>query len=132
MDSGTICGDKVKTVEHSIADSNANACRYKKERTEMTLGSKGVGQENWVQDIDGKLGLIVGIKEFERKVECLEPALERFQLSYLFFQLGLFVGSVSLMNSNLKTKSILYWMLVGLAVIGLGLSVMASIAATAG
>ena len=131
LESGTISSDKVKTLEQNIAATNANIVRYKKEKAEMTLGSKTVGRENWAQEIDGKLGLVIGTKELELKVASLEPALGRFQLSYLFFQFSLFAGSVSLMNSNLKMKRILYWILVCFAGIAVSVSVNAWLIAKA-
>jgi len=131
LDSGAISGDKVKSLDQNIAATNANIARYKKEKVEMTLGSKAVGKANWVQEIDGKLGLILGTKELEHKIASLEPALGRFQTSYLLFQLSLFAGSVSLMNSNFKTKGFLYWLLVTFGSLGLGLALNAFFVARA-
>lgn len=131
MESETISGDKVATLQQNIEATNANIARYKKEKVEMTLGSKAVGQGNWVQEIDGKLGLIEGTKELERKVTSLAPALNRFQMSYLFFQLSLFAGSVSLMNNNMKLKHILLWILIMLGTIGTGLATYAWLVAKA-
>jgi len=122
LDSGTISQDKIDVLGQNIKVTNANIARYKKEKAEMTLGSKVVGKENWVQDIDGKLGQVLGTKELEHKVARLEPAIGRFQMSYLFFQLSLFVGSVSLMHSNLKMKHVLFRVLAILGMIGLGLA----------
>ena len=131
MEAETISGDKVATLQQNIEATNANIARYKKEKVEMTLGSKAVGQGNWVQEIDGKLGLIEGTKELERKVTSLAPALNRFQMSYLFFQLSLFAGSVSLMNNNMKLKHILLWVLIILGTIGTGLATYAWMVAKA-
>ena len=131
VESGTISGDKVPTLQENIDATNKNIARYKKEKYEMTLGSKAVGKENWAQDIDGKLGLIEGTKELEGKAAGLAPALSRFQMSYLFFQLSLFAGSVSLMSNNLKMKRILYWILIILGAVGTGLATHAWISARA-
>jgi uncharacterized protein YcfL len=131
MKSGTIAPDKVETLQVDIDTTNANIARYKKEKKEMTLGSKAVGRENWAQDIDGVLGRIEGTKELERKSASLAPALERFQTSYLFFQLSLFAGSVSLMSANLKMKRILFWILIVLGAVGTGLASHAWISARA-
>lgn len=131
VESGTIASDKVATLQKNIEATHANIARYKKEKTEMTLGSKTVGKENWVQEIDGKLGLVEGTKELERKSACLAPALDRFQVSYLFFQMSLFAGSVSLMHHNMKMKNILYWVLVLLGAIGTAMATHAWIAASA-
>ena len=117
-ESGTITADKVVVLAENIAVTEANITRYKKEKKEMTLGSKAVGKENWAQDIDGKLGQVEGTAELDRKVKSLAPALERFKASYLFFQLSLFAGSVSLMCGNLKMKHVLFWILVILGATG--------------
>jgi hypothetical protein len=131
MESGTISTEKITTLQQNIAATNANIARYKKEKVEMTLGSKAVGKENWVQEIDGKFGLIEGTKELDLKVAALAPALDRFQMSYLFFQLSLFAGSVSLMSNNVKMKRILFLILFILGTIGTGLATHAWISAKA-
>jgi len=131
MESGSISGDKMATLQQNIDATNETIDRYKKEKKEMTLGSKAVGRENWAQDIDGQLGLIEGTKELESKAVALAPALDRFQMSYLFFQLSLFAGSVSLMSSNPKMKRTLCWILIILGVVGTGLATHAWISAKA-
>jgi len=131
MESGTISGDKIVTLQQNLEATHANIARYKKEKTEMTLGSKAVGKDNWVQEVDGKLGLIEGTKELDLKAASLAPALDRFQMSYLFFQLSLFAGSVSLMSNSLKMKRILCWILIILGAIGTGLASHAWISAKA-
>jgi len=125
LESGTIAKDRVATIEKNIEATNANIARYKKEKNEMTLGSKMVGKENWAQDIEGKLGLIIGTRELARIVDGLGHALYFFHMSALFFQLSLFMGALSLMMSELKIRNILYWVLVSLGATGLFLAIYA-------
>lgn len=92
--------------------------RYGKEKKEILLGSSKVGQDNWVQDVDGKLGQVIGAKEYEEKIEILGRAGDQFDLSNLFFQLCLVMGAISLVIKKEKLQGVFFYIMVGLGVIG--------------
>lgn len=92
--------------------------RYGKEKKEILLGSSKVGQDNWVQDVDGKLGQVTGAKEYEEKIEILGRAGDQFDLSNLFFQLCLVMGAISLVIKKEKLQGVFFYIMVGLGVIG--------------
>ncbi|MBF0313071.1 MAG: DUF4337 family protein [Oligoflexia bacterium] len=100
-----------------------NIERYKKEKLEILLGSKAVGESNWVQDVDGKMGVVVGAKELEASVENLGAAGDRFDLASLFFQISLVIGALGILVKNARIKSYAYGMTLGLAVIGTAFAV---------
>lgn len=92
--------------------------RYEKEKKEILLGSSKVGEANWVQDVDGKLGQVIGAKEYEEKIEILGRAGDQFDLSNLFFQLCLVMGAISLVVKKEKLQSVFFFVMIGLGVIG--------------
>ena len=92
--------------------------RYEKEKKEILLGSSKVGEANWVQDVDGKLGQVIGAKEYEEKIEILGRAGDQFDLSNLFFQLCLVMGAISLVVKKEKLQSVFFYVMIALGVIG--------------
>ncbi|AUN99480.1 hypothetical protein C0V70_15465 [Bacteriovorax stolpii] len=92
--------------------------RYEKEKKEILLGSSKVGEANWVQDVDGKLGQVIGAKEYEEKIEILGRAGDQFDLSNLFFQLCLVMGAISLVVKKEKLQQIFFFVMIGLGLIG--------------
>ena len=67
IESGSLLGDKVATLQTLRGKLRTDLGRYKKEKDEILRGSKGVGEANWVQEVDGKFGRVVGAKEFEER-----------------------------------------------------------------
>lgn len=92
--------------------------RYKKEKKELLLGSAAVGKENWVQDVDGELGKVIGAKEWEKKLDALGQAGDLFDMALLFLQLTLVLGAVSLVLQNPRTKWVFYLAMILIGIIG--------------
>ncbi|MBN8464680.1 MAG: DUF4337 family protein, partial [Dechloromonas sp.] len=60
LDSRVIPPDAEGKMGNLLSSLEADIVRYRKERKEILLGSKAVGQENWVLEEDGKLGQVKG------------------------------------------------------------------------
>lgn len=99
--------------------------KYQKEKKEILLGSNAVGKENWVQDIDGEFGKIIGAKEIEAKLESLGMAGDKFDMASLFYQISLVVGAIALILKNEKVQTFFFWGMVGLGSLGAVFSVWA-------
>jgi len=95
-----------------------NIERYKKEKKEILLGSAKVGKENWIQDIDGKLGQVIGALEYQEKIEILGRAGDQFDLSNLFFQMCLVMGAISLVIKKEKLQTIFFYVMVSMGLLG--------------
>lgn len=113
-----------KLKEHSDKLS-AKIEKYEKEKKEILLGSSKVGEANWVQDIDGKMGVVIGAKEYEEKIEVLAKAGDQFDLSNLFFQLCLVMGAISLVIKKPGLQKIFFYVMLSLGIIGSTFSVLA-------
>lgn len=109
--SGTIAHDKIAATQVLIDNLNKDIERYKKEKKEILLGSAKVGKENWAQDVDGKLGLIIGANEYETLGDKMGEAGDIFDIATLFLQISLVLGAVSLiLNAPSTSKIFMYLM----------------------
>lgn len=86
-------GDLRKVAEHL----DAEVARYKKDKKEILLGSAAVGQENWTQEVDGKLGQVIGAKEREATISKLSDAGDVFDFGTLCLQLSMVLGAIGLL-----------------------------------
>jgi hypothetical protein len=64
IESGTV-GPKVRTLfSTQIASMDKEIARYKREKKEILLGSKAVGEKGWTQEIDGKCRFLMLVNHF--------------------------------------------------------------------
>lgn len=112
-------------VNGHIANLQKRILRYKKEKNEILKGSEVVGPENWVQDLDGKLGQIVGAQQMEQQLAVLATAGDRFDMSSLFFQLCLVLGAMSLVLKKESLQQVFFTGMCVLGFIGTGISLWA-------
>jgi hypothetical protein len=129
VEAGAVASDKAPALQDNIADLTADIARYKKEKKEILLGSAVVGKENWVQDIDGKLGVVIGAKQYEATATSLSKAGDLFDLGTLFLQLCLVIGAISLILKGSGQKKFFYGSCVVLGLIGSFYAVLAYLAA---
>ena len=117
-ETGAITDKASNGVKAHIEKLSKKVEKYEKEKKEILLGSNAVGKENWVQDIDGELGKIIGAKEIEAKLESLGMAGDKFDMATLFYQISLVVGAIALILKNEKVQTIFFWGMVGLGSLG--------------
>ena len=117
-DAGAIKPGAEKAVQNHIADLRLKIQRYKKEKNEILKGSESVGKENWVQDLNGELGKVVGAQEIETHLASLAKAGDRFDLSSLFFQLCLVLGALSLILKKQNLQQYFFFGMCGLGTLG--------------
>jgi hypothetical protein len=101
--------DSLETLQ---TDLDRRISRYKDEKKEILLGSKAVGQEKWVQDVEGVLGKVVGAKEIEVKLEQLGKAGDAFDLANLFLQLSLVLGAIGILMMGQRIKMTFYGLMI--------------------
>lgn len=124
LNSGIIKPDKEIAIKEEIEKVKADIKRYKAEKKEILEGSANIPQNEWVQDLDGKMGNIVGVKEWERLVNKLDKATNKFDMAMLFFQISLVLGAVCIVihdNPKLQRKFTLAMIVIG--IIGIALSI---------
>ncbi len=115
---GSIRPEQLPTVENLIKTLDEKIKRYGKEKAEILQGSAGVGQANWSQDVDGKLGQVTGAKEFETKANELGNAGDSFDLATLFLQICLVLGAISLVIQHARMRSLFFTGMIVLGIVG--------------
>ena len=118
LEGGAIAPDKAPSMALLKDKLNQDVTRYKKEKDEILKGSKTVGESNWAQDIDGKMGAVVGAKELEEQQSKLSEAGDRFDLGTLFLQISLVLGAIGLIAKRDSIRRYFLFGLVGLGSIG--------------
>ena len=122
---GSVDAAQLPTVETLVASLNARTERYGKEKKEILLGSKAVGEANWVQEVDGTLGRVVGAKDWEAEAEALGGAGDTFDLATLFLQICLVLGAISLVLQQDRLRAWFFRGMVALGTLGLIYTVLA-------
>jgi hypothetical protein len=129
---GAIAPGQVQAIDAHIQTLGENISRYGKEKKEILLGSKGVGEKNWIQDVGGELGKVTGAKEWEATVEQLSRIGDTLDIATLFLQLCLVIGAVGLVVQSVKTREMFYWMMCGFGAIGSAITAYTLLALTHG
>lgn len=118
LDAGLINTDKVDSINKQLDILSEKAARYGKEKKEILIGSAAVGKENWIQDVKGKLGEVVGAEEYTSLIAAAGSTADQFDMSGLLLQLCLVMGAIGLLVSEEKLKQYIYFAL--LALFGVG------------
>lgn len=118
LQGGAIAPDKAPAMKELSATLTSEVQRYKKEKDEILRGSNAVGKENWIQDVDGKLGQVIGARDLETKQSLLSEAGDRFDLGTLFLQISLVLGAIGLIVKRQNIRLYFFLGLVGLGSLG--------------
>lgn len=114
ISSGMVTPEKVPVIQEKIAVVKEQISKYGGEKIEILNGSHQVGSQNWVQDLDGELGKIVGVKEWEDLAATYDYATKKFDYGMLFFQICIVLGAVCIIiyDNPLLQKSLIALMIV--------------------
>ena len=124
-DSGAIAAGKSEAIDKLAGDLDAKIDRYDKEKNEILKGSQAVGEENWAQDVDGKMGVITGAQEYEATANGLDAAGNFFDLANLFLQLCLVFGALCLIFSQPAQRRFFFGVMNVTGIIGVAIAVVA-------
>jgi uncharacterized small protein (DUF1192 family) len=124
-DAGAIVESARPAVEQRIAGLQVEVKRYKAEKKEILQGSTAVGPEGQVLEKDGQKGKIVGAQEWEKSLEILGEAGDRFDDATLWLQLSMVAGAISLVIKSVRLKWSFYAGMVLMGVVGAGYTALA-------
>ncbi len=116
--SGAIQKEYSAGIDSFIQRLEAKSQRYKKEMKEILEGSDKIGKDNWVQDKNGEMGVIVGAQEWEEKTAYLEMVGNWFNYTNLFLNLCVMLGAVCLVIDSEKTKNLFLIGMIFFGIIG--------------
>lgn len=131
VDAGSIRPEQLAGIQKTIADLDAKAVRYGREKKEILLGSATVGQEGWAQDVEGEMGKVTGAEEWETQAQALGKAGDTFDYSTFFLQICLVAGAISLILQVNQMRWSFFFGMVALGVTGSVFSVLAFLQAGA-
>ena len=106
LTSGVLDKSQEKSVTDAMAKLDKNIIKYKKEKNEILKGSKAVGKENWVQDVNGEMGVVIGANEWEAKAKKLYDDGDTFNLAILLLEITLVIGAINLILKTMSIKKI--------------------------
>lgn len=121
--SGTIENVQVSAVQDELAGLNETALRYSREKVEILEGSTAVGEENWMQDVDGELGKVIGANEWKALAESLSTVGDIIDNAVLFLQLSLVLGAIALVFQEVKPRMLFFYAMVGTGSAGMVISI---------
>ncbi len=123
MNTDMISEDKRPMVNSKIAETTQKIAKYAAEKKELLLGSANIPEKEWAQDIDGEMGVITGLKEWEQLAEDYDNATKMFDLGLLFFQISIVLGAVCIIlyDNPLLQKTFIVLMIV-FGIIGIAFS----------
>ncbi|MCX6130203.1 MAG: DUF4337 domain-containing protein, partial [Proteobacteria bacterium] len=102
--SGSIAPDKRADMEELMRQMQLKLDRYDGEKREILVGSHNVPADQWVQELDGKMGQVTGAKEYENEIEKLGDAGDYFDFASMLFQLCLVTGAVGILVTQTSMK----------------------------
>ncbi|MDC6389520.1 DUF4337 domain-containing protein [Maribacter sp. PR1] len=117
LESGVVKEDKIINIEGKIASVERQIEKYDSEKTEILIGSANIAEENWAQDLDGEMGKIIGINEWESLADEYDFATKKFDLGMLFFQISIVLGAVCIIiydNPKLQKTFIVIMIISGI------------------
>ncbi|MGB5554352.1 MAG: DUF4337 domain-containing protein [Flavobacteriaceae bacterium] len=123
LSTGLVAEDKRSIVDAKISETKENIKKYDSEKTEILIGSANIPKVEWVQDLDGELGKIVGVKEWELLADEYDNATKKFDLGMLFFQISIVLGAVCIIiYDNPKLQKAFITLMIIFGIIGIFMS----------
>lgn len=115
LQSGTISADKSASLQARVTKLDTEIERYGKEKAEILKGSDAVGKDNWVQDVDGAMGQVIGADEYKARVAKLNEIDNIYDNAGLFLQICLVMGALSMI---FKRPLVRYGFVTAMIVVG--------------
>jgi len=124
LNTDVISEEKKEIVLKKIEQTKNKIAKYDAEKKEILFGSSTLPEEKWIQDLDGKLGIITGVKEWEVLAEKYDIATRKFDFGVLFFQISIVLGAVCIIiYDNPKLQKTFIVLMIIFGVIGIALSI---------
>lgn len=122
MTAGVFKTEMNASIQKHLDSLKGKINKYDREKKEILLGSQTIGQENWAQEVDGKLGQVIGAKEWENEVNLRGEAGDRFDLASLFFQICLVLGAISLVIKKENLQKLFFGLMIGCGLVATSVS----------
>ncbi|WP_209399888.1 DUF4337 family protein [Pseudozobellia sp. WGM2] len=115
--------EKSSDLRMKVEDTKALIFKYEAEKTEILMGSANIPPSAWVQDLDGEMGKIIGLREWRETSKQLTETVAKIDLGILFLQISVVFGVICLIiQENQKLQQTFTWLMIGSGTIGILLS----------
>lgn len=123
LESGVVLENNTEGIKKKINEITSKIEKYAAEKKEILIGSANTPKEKWAQDLDGEMGKIVGINEWETLTEEYDNATKKFDMGMLFFQISIVLGAVCIIiYDNPKLQKTFIILMIAFGIIGILLS----------
>ena len=115
--------EKSSDLRMKVEETKALIFKYEAEKTEILMGSANIPPSAWVQDLDGEMGKIIGLREWRETSKQLTETVAKIDLGILFLQISVVFGVICLIiQENQKLQQTFTWLMIGSGTIGILLS----------
>ncbi len=123
LSTGMIPEDKKSIVSNKMEGIKQKIRKYGLEKTEILIGSSNIPKAQWAQDLDGEMGKIVGVNEWQKLADEYDNATKKFDMGLLFFQISIVLGAVCIIiYDNPKLQRSFIWFMILFGTVGIVLS----------
>lgn len=124
LESGVVLETKSEIIQEKIEGVKLQIEKYEAEKNEILIGSSNTPKDAWAQDLDGEMGKIIGINEWEDLADEYDFATKKFDLGMLFFQISIVLGAVCIIiyDNPMLQKTFIVCMTIS-GIIGILLSI---------
>lgn len=124
MESGIIPDNKLQNFKKRIAHTKSMVLKYEAEKTEILVGSSTIPREHWSQDLDGEMGKIIGVNEWEALTRQYDEATQKFDLGKLLFQICIVLSAICIfIRNNQIIQRNFIWLTLIFGVLGILISI---------
>lgn len=109
---------QTKSIDHFAQDMALKIQKLQNEKEEILKGSKNVDKNKWAQDVDGKLGQVVGAQEWVKSSESYGNSSDYFTYATVYIQIALVIGALSLIVGSLIARNLFFISMIGLGLYG--------------
>lgn len=107
VNAGLVAEDKSNEIQARIQLTTDLSIKYDEEKIEILEGSANTPKASWAQDLDGELGKIIGIKQWEQISINYYRVVAKMDIAVLFLQIGVVFGVLGLIvDANLNLQRV--------------------------
>lgn len=113
MRAGAVVAHDTLIVHERLRKFDQDLAVIRSQQTELMNGSLPDAPAQWTMpSINGELGKIRGLKNWEHEVEILDLAGDKFDLASLLLELSLVMGAMGFIVSLPKAKNLFRWLMI--------------------
>ncbi len=113
MRAGAVVAHDTLIVHERLRKFDQDLAVIRSQQTELMNGSLPDAPAQWTMpSINGELGKIRGLKNWEHEVEVLDLAGDKFDLASLLLELSLVMGAMGFIVGLPKAKNLFRWLMI--------------------